>query len=73
MASHLIINKEDQTDNIFRASVYGLGGITQEHSDAYGVKSGERFSNQYVEIYSTVDIIATMMLHITDVSVGGGT
>ena len=73
MASHLIIDKEDEDNNQFRASVYGLGGMTEEHSDAYGVEGEKELASNYQYYHAIVDLIATMMLYITDVSLGGET
>ena len=73
MASHLILEKEDQTDNQFRASVYGLGGMAEEHSDAYGVESEKQLADKFQKYQKIGDLIATIMLYITDVSLGGGT
>ena len=73
MVSHLILEKEDQTDNQFRASVYGLGGMAEEHSDAYGVESEKQLADKFQKYQKIGDLIATIMLYITDVSLGGGT
>ena len=73
MASHLKIEKEDQTDKQFRASVYGLGGMTEEHWDAYGVEGEKHFADNHRKYKKIGDLIATMMLYVTDVSIGGGT
>ena len=73
MASHLILDKEDLTNNQFRASVYGLRGMTEEHSDAYGVESEKELTDNYQKYCKIGDLIATMVLYITDVSLGVGT
>ena len=73
MASHLILDKEDQTNNQFRASVYGLGGMTEEHSDAYGVESEEQLADKFQKYQKIGDLLATIMLYITDVSLGART
>ena len=71
-ASYLIIKKEDRKGE-FRASVYGLGGMTEQHSDSYEVESGKEMTDMYKEYFKTGDVIATMMLYISDVPLGGGT
>ena len=73
LATHLIINRQEGT-GAFRASVYGLGGMTEQHSDSYGFESDEDMTDDFKQNFVRIgDYIATIMMYITDVPLGGGT
>ena len=57
----------------YKASLYGLAGMTERHSDSYGVEEGRSLSHLYSHFRSTGDNMVTVMFHITDVAFGGST
>ena len=73
LATRLIFN-EDGRRGKFKGALYGLGGMTEEHGDAYGVLNKPTMSKEYKEYFQTAgDIIATMIFWLCDTGLGGGT
>ena len=73
-STHLIITDEPDTQGKFKASLYGLGGMTENHSDSYDVENGKKLSASYEKYFKKAgDIIATLIIWISDVATGGGT
>ena len=72
LATYLIIGKDDRKGE-FRASIYGLGGMTEQHGDAYGVEDNTKMDKLYSDYLTAGDVIATMILWLTNVPLGGGT
>ena len=73
LATYLIFN-EDGRRGKFKGALYGLGGMTEEHSDAYGVEDIVNMSEEYKRYFETAgDIIATVIFWMCDTGLGGGT
>ena len=72
LASYLIIANEDRKGS-FKASLYGLGGMTEKHGDGYGIEDNIKINNVRKDYFTDGDIIATIILWMTNVNLGGGT
>lgn len=70
IATHLQVS-DDANPVRYRATMYGLGSMTEHHSDAfaYDVSSSPLYSKQQ----HTGNNLATVMLHFADATMGGGT
>ena len=73
LATYLIFN-DDGRRGKFKGTLYGLGAMTEEHSDAYGVENFVKMSDEYRQYFENAgDIIATVIFWVSDTALGGGT
>ena len=78
LATYLISNEYGRKGS-FKASLYGLGGMAEKHSDAYGIEdeawlAASTMSEDYKLFFKTAgDIVATAIFYLSDLPLGGGT
>ena len=64
---------DENSASKFRASLYGLGGMAESHTDAYGVEKQLTFDKRFTSLYETGDLVATLLLWLNRSQGGGGT
>ena len=78
LATYLISNEYGRKGS-FKASLYGLGGMAEKHSDAYGIEdeawlAASTMAEDYKLFFKTAgDIVATAIFYLSDLPLGGGT
>lgn len=74
LSTHLMFSNQKGNAGKFKASLYGLGGMTEQHSDSYGVEDEQDMSKIFKDFFKkSGDILATVLIWISDVEIGGGT
>ena len=66
-------NTVDGAATKYRVSLYGLGGMTESHSDVYGVVKGKKMHNDHKYKNDLGDNLATILIWLKNVERGGGT
>ena len=57
----------------YQVTSYGLGGMVEEHLDAYGYNEGAELTEDRQQLVNTGDTIATLMAWLSDTTTGGAT
>ena len=57
----------------YRASIYGLAGLIENHSDSWGIETGQKLHKEIGANHANGDLIASFLIWLNDVGAGGGT